>query len=193
VPKNDRDFRRAKKGGSAMSKGRTAYNALFFIVALLCLPWAGGCGGDVATEPVTPPPPPTPKAVITLNTTGNLNGGTAIGGLGVTINLPDSVSVKTTGGNVDGAVVKTSGVATGQATLLVLYSGATTTAPAKLHIVLASSTDGLQVGEFATVTCDIVTGSGPVESDFSLSDFAPVDIDGAAIQTLTASLHTTVH
>jgi hypothetical protein len=152
--------------------------------------WLAACGGDVTTGP--PPAgsaPATPAAVIALSTEGTLAPGTTIGGLGVTVNLPDSVSVKRDGsGNVDSSVVTTSGVAAGQATVIALYSAATATEPAKLHIALASGSSGMTVGEFAMITCTVPAGDGPAAADFSLSDFAPVDTSGAAIPSLSADL-----
>lgn len=171
-----------------------AYRTLMLACAILIALWAGGCGGGVTTTPAAAgAPAPAPQAVITLNTLGTLTAGTGIGGLGITIDLPNTVTVKTTaGGNVDNGVVVTSGVAAGQASVLVLYSDATVTVPAKLYILLASSTVGMPVGEFATVTCEIRPGGNPVASDFGLNDFSAVDTSGASIPSLTASLHAAV-
>jgi hypothetical protein len=163
-----------------------------FLVMLSML-WSVGCGGQVTTTPTAPGSAPTAdqKAVIALNTSGSLPSGTTIGGLGVTLNLPDSVTVKTdASGNVDNSAVATSGVAAGQATVITLYTKPSGTVPAKLHIVLASGSAGMQVGEFAKITCSVSTGDTPTASDFSLSEFSPVDTSGAVIPSLAAGLST---
>jgi hypothetical protein len=168
---------------------RTAHHTVMALCAALIALGTGGCGGGVSTSDAPGGTPPAPKAVIALSTNGTLSAGTAIGGLGVTVNLPDTVTVKTApGGTVESGVVITSGVAAGQATVLALYSGATATAPAKLYLVLASGSSGMPVGEFATVTCDVKSGIKPAGSDFSLNDFSAVDTSGVSIPSLTAGL-----
>ncbi len=137
----------------------------------------GGGGGTTHAGPTT--------AVLTLSTQGT---STNLGGLGVTVVFPTGVSVKTdAAGNVDSTVVTASGVAGGQAAVISLYSPATSTAKASLSVVLAGSTvSGFGVGEFATVKCTLNSGS-PVETDFGLEDFQPVDVHGSALSGLTAS------
>jgi len=167
------------------------YTERMAILVMLSMLWSAGCGGGVTTTSPVPggPPPAEQKAIIALNTSGSLSSGTTIGGLGVTLNLPDSVTVKTdASGNVDSGVVSTSGVAAGQATVITLYTGPSGTVAAKLHIVLASGSAGMSVGEFAKITCSVRTGGMPAASDFSLSEFSPVDTNGAAIPSLTAGL-----
>jgi hypothetical protein len=166
------------------------------LMVMLSMVSSAGCGGAVTTTP-TPPrgaPPADQKAVIALNTSGALSSGTTIGGLGITLNLPDSVTVTTdANGNVDSSVVAASGVAAGQATVITLYSGPSGTVGAKLHIVLASGSTGMPVGEFAKITCAVGTGGMPTVSDFSLSEFSPVDTNGAVIPSLTAGLSAVTH
>lgn len=169
------------------------YSERMAILIMVSMLWSAGCGGGVASTSPVPgsAPPAEQKAVIALNTSGSLSSGTTIGGLGVTVNLPDNVTVKTdANGNVDSTVVATSGVATGQATVITLYTGPSGTVAAKLHIVLASGSSGMSVGEFAKITCSVRTGSLPTASDFSLSEFSPVDTNGAVIPSLTAGLST---
>jgi hypothetical protein len=166
------------------------------LLVMLAMVLSAGCGGGVTTTPTAPGggPPAAQKAVIALNTSGSLSSGTTIGGLGITLNLPDSVTVTTdANGNVDSSVVSASGVAAGQATVITLYTGPSGTVGAKLHIVLASGSTGMQVGEFAKITCSVGTGGMPTASDFSLSEFSPVDTNGAVIPSLTAGLSTVTH
>lgn len=174
-----------------MDMRRTAQRTSIALLMMLAAFWLAGCGGDVTTGPAEAGsgPPAQGKTVLTLNTAGSLPAGATIGGLGITVNLPDSVTIPTDGsGNVSSGVVATSGVAAGQATVLALFSAATATVPAKLHLVLASMAAGMPVGEFATITCTVTTGDTPAETDFSLTDFAPVDTNGAAIASLAADL-----
>jgi hypothetical protein len=175
-----------------MNTRKAISHVVIAVCAMLTALGTGGCGGGVTTEPATagnPAPVPAQNVIITLTTSGTLSGPAAIGGLGVTVNLPDTVSIRTTGGgNVDNGVVTASGVAAGQATVLALYSGATASTPAKLYLVLASGGSGLPVGQFATVTCEVNPGGDPVPSDFSLTDFSAVDTSGVSIPTLTAGL-----
>jgi hypothetical protein len=166
------------------------------LLVMLSMVWSAGCGGGVTTTPSAPGggPPAGQKAVIALSTSGSLSSGTTIGGLGITLNLPDSVTVTTdANGNVDSSVVAASGVAAGQATVITLYAGPSGTVGAKLHIVLASGSAGMQVGEFAKITCTVGTDGIPTASDFSLSEFSPVDTNGAVIPTLTAGLSAVTH
>ena len=160
------------------------------LLVMLSLVLSAGCGGGVTTTPSAPGGPPAdPKAVIALNTSGSLSSGTTIGGLGITLNLPKSVTVTTdANGNVDSSVVSASGVAAGQATVITLYTGPSGTVGAKLHIVLASGSTGMPVGEFAKITCTVGMDGMPTAADFSLSEFSPVDTNGAVIPTLTAGL-----
>jgi len=148
-----------------------------------------GCGGDVTTATPEGSASAQPTVVVALDTVGNLSAGTSIGGLGVTIELPDAVTVeRDANGNVAGSVVTASGVAAGQATVLTLYSPPTSTVPARLYIALASSSSGMNVGEFATITCAVEGIDAPTASDFVLDDFAPVDTFGNAIPALAVGL-----
>jgi hypothetical protein len=163
------------------------------LLVVLGLALSAGCGGGVTTTPAGPgnTTPAEQKAVIALNTSGSLSSGTTIGGLGVTLNLPDNVTIKTdASGNVDSSVVTASGVAAGQATVITLYTGPSGSVAAKLHIALASGSAGMPVGEFAKITCSVGTDGMPAASDFSLSEFSPVDTNGAVIPSLTAGLST---
>jgi hypothetical protein len=178
-----------------MSLKKKAYRTLMAASILVALTGVAGCGsgGSSSSSPASTNTAPQHYAVITLSTSGTLAAGSSIGGLGVTVALPDTVSVRTAGGgNVAGGVVTASGVATGQATMLSLYSGATATAPAKIYLVLAGGSSGMQVGEFARITVAVKQGSEPAASDFGLSDFSAVDTSGVAIPTLSAGITETL-
>ena len=165
------------------------------LLSMVSLMLSAGCGGGVTSTPVGPgtTSPAEQKAVISLNTSGSLSSGTTIGGLGVTLNLPDGAMVKTdASGNVDSGAVTASGVAAGQATVITLYTGPSGTVSAKLHIALASGSTGMSVGEFVKIICSVRMGDMPTASDFSLSEFSPVDTNGAVIPSLSAGLSAVV-
>ena len=63
-----------------------------------------------------------------------------------------------------------SGTATGAVLAQGFYTPATSTTPGTVQVYLVK-TDGFSTGPFATVTCDIATGTLPRSSSFSLSDF----------------------
>jgi hypothetical protein len=181
------------EGGVAMAFMEKTYRTIVMVCASAIVLALTGCGGGTASSaPVSTNTTPQQYALLTLSTSGTLPSDSSIGGLGITVELPDTVSVRTTGSSVASGVVTASGVATGQATLLSLYSGATVTAPAKLYLVLAGGSAGLQVGEFAKITVIVKQGSTPVASDFGVRDFSAVDTSGVAIPTITASLTETL-
>lgn len=152
----------------------------------------GGGGGTGGGSKVEPDPVPT-NAVVKLYSEGVLPAGTSLAGIGITVNLPAGVTVQMDdAGKVVGGAVAGSGVAEGKAVLAEPdYTPATDTAPAKLSFVLAGTdAEGFGTGEFATVTCLVAAGTNPQPTEFTLSDFSPVDLRGAAVEGLTAT-HTT--
>ena len=157
-------------------------------VLLVSLSLVYSCGGGGGKNNQSPSNPT--SAVLTLGTQGT---STNMGGLGVTVVLPPGVTVKTdAAGNVDGSVVASSGVAAGQATVISLYTPATTTTKAKVSIALAgSAAAGFGVGEFATVACIVDSGS-PAEGDFSLENFQAVDVSGVMITGVSATLRVVI-
>ena len=150
-----------------------------------------GGTGNTSSADITVDAGPT-VAVLTVITQGT---STDIGGVGFTVNLPAGVIVKTdSGGNVDASVVTPSGVAAGQATAISVYTAATSTAAAKLDTLVFSTTPtGFSAGQFATVQCDITSGS-PKAADFSLTNFDPRDTNGQSlISSLTVTYTITIH
>ena len=164
-------------------------------LVLLCTAMAlfgcggGGGGGTGGGSKVEPDPVPT-TGVLKLFTEGILPPGTSLAGIGITVNLPAGLTVKT---DVDGKVVagtvEGSGVTVGKSTLAEPdYTPATETAPAKLSFVLAGTeAEGFGPGEFATVTCDLAAGATLQATDITLTEFRPVDLRGAPVDGLTAA------
>ncbi len=130
------------------------------------------------------------KAIVMLFSQGT---STLIGGIDVTLVLPVGVTVKASPDTIntsklvtDAGVVTVSGAATGtNATIIGTYTAVTATEAGKIVVHVANA-DGFDKGEFATVACDIVEGSNPSETGFGVTDFKPVDLNGAAISGLTA-------
>jgi hypothetical protein len=132
----------------------------------------GGSGGDGGAPVVT-----SHGAQLLFRTEGVLPTGN-MSGIGVTLELPATVSVKkSSSGMVDAGVVSLSGVTAGKASLLTpVYTAASGSVAATLSFVLSSSdAAGFGVGEFAKVTLD-VPGALPVAADFKIKSFSPVDL-----------------
>jgi len=158
----------------------------FFFLAVSLLTACGGGGGDTTAQPTT--------ATLKLSTSGTLASGTSLAGIGISVVLPSGVTVKT---NADGSVasgkVVVSGVAAPGSFAPPIYTPANGTTPAKLSFVMVSNASaGFGTGEFATVVCDIAAGSDPKTTDFTLADFKPVDLKGAAVSGLTANVTVTM-
>jgi hypothetical protein len=157
-----------------------------------------GCGGGGGsstpqTPPTTQPPAPT-AAVLTLNTTGASS--TSYKGIDLTVNLPAGVSVKTDPANpklTAPGVLKLSGVFASYSSQVFprpfwgRYSSAGTGKPSTVIVAIASGTATFSVGEFATLTCDLASGTTVSLSDFSVVNFTAYGTGGATVTGLTAS------
>jgi len=160
---------------------RFLISILLLVLAVTLFSACGGGGGGGGQRGPT-------SAVLTLSTQGTP---TSLIGIGVTVVLPSGVTVKTdSGGNVDSSVVTASGVTAGQATILAVYTAATST-PASLSLVISSTTTSFTVGQFATVHCDVQSGS-PKASDFTLTGFDPLDLHANTISGLTATFSVSI-
>jgi hypothetical protein len=129
-------------------------------------------------------------AILKISTQGTLAAGSSLSGVGITVNLPAGVTVKTVaGGAVDAGVVTVSGIAVPSTLVAPLYTPATATANATLTFAVASNTaGGFTTGEFATVTCDINANSFPAATDFTLSGLTPGDLFLQPVTGLSSSL-----
>jgi hypothetical protein len=164
-------------------KKTSLFVQLMLITGLAAMIGCGGGGGGDAAPQYT-------KAIVTLSTTGTLPAGTKIGGIQVTVNLPAGVTAKASlysaGSSTlvtDTGVITASGTASGSYTSGVyLANTAASTYKISMGIVNAN---GFSTGEFAQVSCDIAAGSSPTAADFSLSNFAVVDLNGGPLTGLT--------
>jgi hypothetical protein len=136
----------------------------------------GGGGGGAAAAPT--------KAVITLSSSGTLAPGTQIGAIEATINLPADVTapqaVPLMSLVTSTDVVNAAGSAAGAEFVYAVYSATTVT------VDVAKST-GFSTGDFAQVTCDIVSGHRPAAKDFSMGDVTVKDLGGATIPGITVT------
>jgi hypothetical protein len=131
---------------------------LLIAAAVLALAGCGGGGGGGTTAPVVS----NSVAVVQLSVIG---GGGSIGGIDMTFDLPAGVTVAA---DADGAVttaITLQGAAV-SALKVAKYTAATATTPGKVHIALVSST-AISDGIFATVNCDIASGTTVPLSSFS--------------------------
>jgi len=156
---------------------RNSITGLLIILGLLTtLAACGGGGGGGAPVPAT-------KAILTLSTSGT---GT-ISGIEATIHLPAGVSVKASPYSAGSPTYVTDpGVVVSSLTgtdVSVLASYVTTTSSSQININVINLS-GFGAGRFATVNCDINSGS-PGATSFSLSNFKAVDGDGAELGTIT--------
>jgi hypothetical protein len=149
---------------------------------LLAITACGGGGGSVsAPQPTT--------VTFRLSTSGTLPHGTSLAGIAIVVILPAGVTVETNAdGSVSGVVARVTGVAAPGTVLTPLYTPASSAAPGKLAIALASNNAaGFATGEFAMITCNISSGISPNVADFVLTDFKPFDLNGTTVNGLTAS------
>lgn len=143
-------------------------------------------GGDPGSVHGTSTQPT--KAVLQISAAGGPSG-IKLSGVGVTVHLPAGVTAKTDStGAVLASVVTPSGVAAGGTLTPPQYTPAQGTAPGALSFVLASSSaGGFGAGEFVTVNLDITTGTSVHATDFTLSDFHPIDLNYADVTDMRAS------
>jgi len=145
----------------------------------------GGGGNPASNNPVQKQPT---KAVVKLYTQGSLPQGTAMSGIGITINLPAGVTVTTAAnGGVGSEVIIGSGETAPETVVIISdFTPATGTSPGTLSMVLASKeAAGFGIGEFATVNCGISGGSYPKATDFFTSDFRAIALRGGTAAGLS--------
>ena len=142
-------------------------------------------------------PPASPGAVVTLSATGTLPTGTLVGAIDVTLNLPAGVSVKATPSPLNAAIlVPDAGVivlqgaaasASSQMLTATYVQGATNQV-----VVRLVNANGLPVGAFAKVNCDVASGSAPSATGFSITPNVAgttgvFDLNTAALSGITVN------
>ena len=107
--------------------------------------------------PATPPPPQPTQAIVKIGTTGVLPAGTLIGGVAATV-----VYTNGKGLSITPASVVMSGGGTGSSL------AANTNTSGQVAIGLINS-QGIALGEYATLTFAIAAGNTPTAADFSIA------------------------
>lgn len=146
-------------------------------------------------------------AELKLKTEGTLPAGTQINALEITLSMPQGVTIAAAqDGSVDTssptAPVKLSGVAAlTKATLLAggtRFSAGSASAPNKLKLVIVfTAGSGFDVGEFATITCNIAPNTVATPSYFIISGFKAVTVGtdtnsiGAKLEGISSSVAVT--
>lgn len=177
-------------------KKTSLWSLLILALGLIVL---SACGGDSSSASLPVQIQPT-KAVIKIETTGTLGGGTMIGGITVTGVLPAGVTVKATPDPENPAVLVTnSGVVVESGAAVAVATGESASAIAtynstdrKVNIQVYDQ-DGFGIGEFVTVTCNIASGTTPKAASFGLEGFTPKDLNGAPINGLTPGYTVDIH
>jgi len=158
------------KGYNVMNN--TIRTIAYSLTLLITLAACGGGGGGGDTTPITQT---YTKATVKIAIAGSLPPNTNISGLGITVTLPDGVTVATdNSGNVAAGSVTPSGIF---ASVIPIYSPASGGNKATLILGLASGSVAgeIQVGEIVTIIFDLANGVAPVASSFILTDLAVVD------------------
>jgi len=162
---------------------------LLFLLTLCILLQLAGCGGGGGGGGGTAASPA--RITVTLSTVGNLPSGKLIGDIEITLNLPAGVTLKSSPSLInssilvpnDGVIVLQGAAATAPTQILTAtyVQGATN----KVEIKLINA-NGLGIGEFAKINCDVASGSTPSISDISItsnvaSTTGVFDLDTAAL------------
>lgn len=169
-------------------------SGMLFAVAVMALFGCGGGGGGTSQ----PGPAAQPTTATLKLLTQSATAGTKIRGIEVTVVLPQGVTVSAIPSTLNPAlqettagVVTISGVADPAAFVQLkptaIFTPATTTKPGTLFLSLPATAD-FNPGEFATVNTVIAAGSFPKVTDFGLTGFKAVDLNGAELTGVTANV-----
>ena len=146
---------------------------LLLLAAVVAVQFGCGGGGGGGAAPVVQPT----KALVKLASNGALPTGTLIGGISATVTYP---AAKFT---IADSAVAASGAAAGASTFL----QANVNNPGQVILALINVSPGIQSGEFAALTFNIVAGSSTAASDFAIDPGASIiDTNSAAIPGVTA-------
>lgn len=116
-----------------------------------------------------------------LGTTGTLPAGRTIRGIGATINLPSGVSVKSDNNGLLAGYLQTSGSATASS----IISGNLNGSDLKFNF---ADSDGIAVGEFAMLYCDVASTAPVPLGDFAITGVKITDIVSGSNVDLPVSI-----
>lgn len=169
----------------------TILRNLFIMFYLILVAACGGGGGES-----NPSPTPSQSKTLTIKLATSGTPSSQLAGIGVTLLLPDGVTPQLANdGSVTTGVVTISGVAAPGGILTPVYTPASGNNKGTIKVAVAAQTpSGFGAGEFATVSLQF-TSTNPIASDFTLSEFSPIDVKGnqasgltVAVSSVTASL-----
>lgn len=139
---------------------------LFVVTTCLILAACSGSANNSNNSGSTNTQPTTATIEFGTTVTGAIPANTIITGYDLTFRLPAGVTVKSAvPPTTDNGVVTATGSASGSL-ITAVYSPATGAEPGTVRIILANA-DGINVGEFSTVICDIAGGYSPAPADFN--------------------------
>ena len=157
------------------------------LILALSLTLVAACGKNGDIDQSVPQPS---KAVVKIAATGTVDPGILIGGITVTVVLPSGVTIKAIPDTqnpsilvTDPGMVTASGVAGAYAAAFATVDQA----GRNVHIQVYNQ-NGFDIGEFVTLTCDIVPWAPPAVGSFGLGGFTAKDLNGADINGLSANL-----
>lgn len=164
---------------------------LLFLLTLCLFLQLAGCGGGGGGGGGTTANASPAVITVTLSTIGTLPSGKLIGDIEVTLNLPAGVTVKASPSLVntsilvpnDGVIALQGAAATATTQILTATYVQGTTNKVVIKLINAN---GLGLGDFAKINCDVASGSTPSISDFSTtsnvaSTTGVFDLDTAAL------------
>jgi hypothetical protein len=157
----------------------------------------GGGGGDSAPIQQAQVQPQPTRALLKLISAGAPGQAGVVGGIDVTLQVPQGVIVPhdDTTAEVAAGVVTASGEAlAGKSVVLAKSFADPATGGNKVRVMLANAnpTGGLPTGEFATMECEIAAGASPKPEDFRVAEVAAVDLNGAPVAGVTVTVSATM-
>lgn len=166
-------------------EGRFKVVLVKYLLVIITMVILAACGGGSDGEE-TPPSPTDKTATLHLSTIGTPAANLA--GITMTLILPDGVTpFLNEDGSLTAPVAVVSGVAAPGMVLSPIYLPANSVTKGTLNFALASSIEaGFASGEYATVTLRVAVGAHPVQTDFDLTGFIPIDVGGNEVTDLSA-------
>lgn len=155
------------------------------------------CGGGGGGGSDAPKPSGKTAAVLKISTKEAVSSGVLFRGVGLTLTLPEGVTVATAAdGKALSSVADPSGVADTGSVLPLVYTAAAATTPAILNFVVNAGDSPFGIGEFVTVNLQLPTGNSLTVADFTtaiISNWTPSGLDLATVQGITPVITATLN
>jgi hypothetical protein len=167
-------------------------------ICLLILAFTlNACGGGGGGGSDSPKPTGKTTAILKISTKEAALSGVLFRGVGVTLTLPDGVTVATTAdGTALPSVADPSGVADTGSVFPLVYTATTASTPAILNFVVNAGDSPFGIGEFVTVNLKLPNGNSLTVADFStaiISNWTPSGLDLATVQGITPVITATLN